>query len=1088
MRTMRKLLLSFIVVLTVCWSQTAHAQQIGSDQLRIADHLSIDGKDYVLGQNLITNPSFNKVDESGNITGWTVGTYAAMTTSNFNWLSSDGHDGGACIRSRSSNGAAGAGSIGTRWSIEPGKKYYFRYWIKGVTTGNVFVPVLSITDAESTKGGENEYMDASNHGRTMIGKNGQDPDSKTLGNSNANADGSWCLTSIVFDATDTLTGIEARYLQFNARWLGNIYYFDDFYLGELIDAETADLNELQQLADAQLHTELTDNITSLMTQANTLITSLTEYPGLSDELNDVVIDEPDLDEDDNATLQEFYDRLFAAVTLTENGYESAQQLTAKIKEAQQYLETTSFPGADALSEAMEKAEDFDAGHAGSAQEYIDALAELSAAIEAYINSQEASPEHPADYSYLVKHPFFVSDDAAPSISATGTYIYPNGANYTNGSKPSDANSEGWYTGTSGGDQRVNYVQGRTCWNAWRTNFDYVSINQNLTDLPNGYYKVSADVITQPGCVTDQHAFATSSLYSVSSPVLSTEGWVYDAPYNGTWETLTTETLIVTDGKLTIGVYGTGDKLNAPSVYGGTNTDLRRGWFCATNFRLYYMGQTSEADLGNIYAEQLKTYQAEADTLKLAADKAAYEQVIAQYPAIQTQEEMTEAFAALNAARATARQSETAYKTFTTGIMATLSTAVSDGTYTGNAASIANRALDNAQAYLNSVEATYTALADMTASLNALNTDYLPALTQLENLSLTDAAAIAARQATIDPQVAELTQADELPSTDHIEALTEALQNALTITTTTELIVSGATDYTPLLVNPTIDDNRATGWTVNRIVGDGNNAKSGQQFDGQSGYYMDSYQATTGRVRYTASQTVSNIPNGIYRVRVMNRVTGDTGKEGVYVFASATPADTLFAPAHHEYFNYQEWVDKDMIDQLPTDEDGNTITAAYIEKIYGEVWAEAAQYIYENPETTSGQQYNIWSANNCKGWGWFYTEVDCEVTNHEITLGITTDSILTLGHTDTQGEACVPFSGTWFSADNWTLTLLSNKEADYNPATGIADIQAAPQSRSGLTDGIYDLSGRRVGTRLSRQLPKGIYIVHQDGRTQKVFIK
>ena len=47
-----------------------------------------------------------------------------------------------------------------------------------------------------------------------------------------------------------------------------------------------------------------------------------------------------------------------------------------------------------------------------------------------------------------------------------------------------------------------------------------------------------------------------------------------------------------------------------------------------------------------------------------------------------------------------------------------------------------------------------------------------------------------------------------------------------------------------------------------------------------------------------------------------------------------------------------------------------------------------------------------------------------MTNHKLTIGVSSDSTFTLGHKDTEGNDCVAFTGTWISADNWTLRLIT----------------------------------------------------------------
>lgn len=83
--------------------------------------------------------------------------------------------------------------------------------------------------------------------------------------------------------------------------------------------------------------------------------------------------------------------------------------------------------------------------------------------------------------------------------------------------------------------------------------------------------------------------------------------------------------------------------------------------------------------------------------------------------------------------------------------------------------------------------------------------------------------------------------------------------------------------------------------------------------------------------------------------------------------------------------------------------------------------------------------------------------------------------------DTEGNACVPFSGYWFSADNFTLTLIEKGDNEgWSPATGIDSIATVDTS----VVAIYNLSGVKVNT-----YQKGINIVRlSDGTTKKILVK
>ncbi len=225
--------------------------------------IDIDGTRYFVGENLITNPSFsmNPAENENKITGWTIGdAYKQMYTTegggNFLWFTEGGHDGGAYIQANTNTGSSGDGSIAQRWTIRSGKKYYLSFWLAKNSPNNQYIPVISLTNELSEKGGEHE--DAANGGKTILGKS-----DGSLGFANYD-NGEWCQTTITFDSE------EYTYLQFNARWLrGNDTQtcFDDFYLAELLplsaDTYAFHLNNPGTLADSIPDGE-TDRVVNLI--------------------------------------------------------------------------------------------------------------------------------------------------------------------------------------------------------------------------------------------------------------------------------------------------------------------------------------------------------------------------------------------------------------------------------------------------------------------------------------------------------------------------------------------------------------------------------------------------------------------------------------------------------------------------------------------------------------------------------------------------------------------------------------------------------------------------------------------------------
>ncbi|MBQ4028214.1 MAG: hypothetical protein II624_03530, partial [Prevotella sp.] len=337
---------------------------------------------------------------------------------------------------------------------------------------------------------------------------------------------------------------------------------------------------------------------------------------------------------DGASPEELQQLLVDAKNLKEKLLQAQKDMASLmglIDEANKIIETTNYPGLYEFREAINKYTML--LEEGGPDEIAQALVDFQKDITTYYMSQEATIDNPANFTHLVQNPWFVNKEAEPTVSEDGSVFYPLAEehSYVNGSNPSDANSTGWTIGNSGGDQRTNFVQQLSCWNAWQNSGIDLSISQEITDLPNGFYKVSAQMITQPGCVTDQHVFAKSSLQSAKSNTLAEGLWIDSDPYNGTWETLTTtDAVIVVDGKLTIGAAGSGDKELTPMDFGGSLTDLRRGWFCVTDFKLLYCGPANEEQIAAALAGRVAEANEMINGMHFAADKASAQEIMAKY--------------------------------------------------------------------------------------------------------------------------------------------------------------------------------------------------------------------------------------------------------------------------------------------------------------------------------------------------------------------------------------------------------------------------------------------------------------------------
>ncbi len=168
-------------------------------------------------------------------------------------------------------------------------------------------------------------------------------------------------------------------------------------------------------------------------------------------------------------------------------------------------------------------------------------------------------------------------------------------------QPKFASSNGWEVkvGTyKGGDQRLNTVGGKTCWNAWWSNVNAsqgkkqtMEVRQSIQQLPEGLYMLECKATTQHYCLSDQHGYLVCQGDTAVTPNLQYD--YFDLTSVGDiWQTLTTTPLYVEEGgEVTIGFVGSKDGAidNAWHAIGDPNNmgDKREGWWCATDFVLRF---------------------------------------------------------------------------------------------------------------------------------------------------------------------------------------------------------------------------------------------------------------------------------------------------------------------------------------------------------------------------------------------------------------------------------------------------------------------------------------------------------------------
>lgn len=188
-----------------------------------------------------------------------------------------------------------------------------------------------------------------------------------------------------------------------------------------------------------------------------------------------------------------------------------------------------------------------------------------------IAANKAIGNAPGFYLYAIARSSF--DAALVAVRETAT----TGAS---DSEPADVTS--WiqnadWSGDWGGWESTFTSSGNMQWGqqtleSW--NASNVVVKQELRGVPNGKYRVAADVISGPGATKAAYVFGTGSA-KVASSVVSAEASAnnYTTMSNEVaGKTLTTDNVVVVDNTITVGV------------------DQSEGWIVADNFKLYYLGE------------------------------------------------------------------------------------------------------------------------------------------------------------------------------------------------------------------------------------------------------------------------------------------------------------------------------------------------------------------------------------------------------------------------------------------------------------------------------------------------------------------
>lgn len=1001
---------------------TAHAQKEG-------DVITIDDVPYQLGPNLITNGSFND-----GVNNWEAGNGSALG-STFTIVETGGaNDDGPFLNPTGHTGAAGASSIGTGWAIEPGKQYYFAFSIKslkGFTGTNEFL----VTSLGMSLRDESEAF-------KLMGNGNNNPEGASLaGNAQMTEDGSWTKNEVVFTNSDNYTFVNCRF-----RWLGEgdaagNYGFDEFYLGEITtvnpdDAVTVKLRELDNFR------------TTIENYVNS--DEMQEYKGLAEELYTAYELTWDADESTVEGMDAEIARLKAAQNKAKAGLALVKELQAIYDDcSNNLLINTAYPGYDEFSIACDEANDvLISPESMKYADYEAAIANLEEARATYLYSQVGTIDTPADYSFLIQYPDFYD----PACGISKDLITADNRSEWDQFEP-------WVYETvkvNGGDYRTNYVGGKPCWNSWNDNFTSMDVHQDLTGLPNGLYSLECKAMTQEGLISNQHAYISGTAGTAVSPAMTIDnGW--NLPEG--WETLQTATINVIDGNLRIG-------------FASTSNGGKTGWFCVTEFKLYYHG-ASETDMKSVLNNRI----AEANALvsNLKGDRVALQGALNIAANANTDEEILAALDTINTAYAAVEASNAAYNVFVEGALATAKTNAE--TLGENGKTILKYAIAQVEAYLASETAT---AAEMNSTYKDALTNYQSYTTALANTEIEMSAppvgymesTLIDLENTMDLHKQGLTSS--LASQTTIDACIAQLNNGIQSIKASVYVQEAKTygagyDISGMIMNA--DAAAKDGWTWLNLE-DGP-IKSGQYYNPEeciydeatgtytetnTHSYFDSWRSTAGALKLTGYQELNYLPNGNYTLKVAARSACDQGGALLFVVAKGNEAiaqnDTIWKPiiSNHD--------------------------------VAGSIWeeAKAADPLSPMALTNSGQ-----------GRGWNWHEITFDVVDHKASIGFSTDSTLT--H--------VRFTGTWFSAVDFTLIMNSYADSNDENFGWITGVEAGATIDNDLlvrTNGrkivvlnandqeveVYTATGMRVNAEAEQ--PAGIYLVKVGKKVAKVAIK
>lgn len=752
------------------------------------------------------------------------------------------------------------------------------------------------------------------------------------------------------------------------------------------------------------------------------------YPGMQSDISDFLMkmDDKVSDAEDDAVYMSCIEEINNYITEIDRALSNLSKIEDLFDECTAIAEGGDvYPGFEALNEEYQKSQSVVGSNDSGLEDYLAAYNDLKAALQTYYRSQmaEATEDKPADLSYLITNPNF-RDTYSIKESTTAT---------TTGWSTNNTNLPG--EGTDIAARSYEAEEGSaavTCFNIWSWQFNQLETYQDLVNLPEGKYQIECKGYTGTDEYYRQHAFATSSSATVTSPYAS-------SAMSGAWETLRTSTILVADGKLRIG-------FNSPKSEDGGS----KGWFRVTGFKLLYVGGISDTDIDEVLAQRVAYARGIGLTLK--GDKAALDAAVSDVNNASTVEQKKEALAELNEAITVAESAKSEYDNFVDKTLAPAKEEASAMT-DADMQAILTAAIGQVDAFIGGADSKSDGL-DSLKSIIAAYKKY-----------------IAAYEANVAPYINEdgYTADSKKALTEGLQSEKSALVNGATVEEVEQLIsqmndlaammritkAAGAdTDYSFLITNPDIaaTDDTPEGWTIST---NGNNkTNTGESFiPGDSERYLDSYEST--KLDFTASQTIENVPNGTYKLVAAARAS----TTGAYLYAQSGESTKVAA----------------------IEANGNLEGSIYL----NDEEAEYNAYV-ERHGNDSGFEYSGRYAST----GWGYVSLDIEVKDHKLTIGVTNDVTIT---GDTEGFNGTWFSADKFqlfyteAGDNTGWAFVTAIDGVKESNEQVLDVRVAdgtiiaPEGSK-----LYSLNGAELDIRA--KVESGLYIVKNGNKVKKIIVR